>query len=63
MEFFGEYDSALFNKLQSYSLCALPCCLQMGNFSIILRRYKALELKFGDRFNSSKFNVKRIFEQ
>ena len=64
MEFGGEYDSALVAKLQSYWWCALSCCLQRGNISIISRRYyKALELKYGDRIHSSKFNVKRILEQ
>ena len=64
LEFEGQADRGLLNKLQRYWWSSLSCCLQKGNVAIINRRYfRALEMKYGKRFLMKKFSVKLILDR
>ena len=64
LEFEGQADRGLLNKLQRYWWSFLLCCLQKGNVAIINRRYfRALEMKYGKSFLMKKFSVKLILDR
>ena len=64
MQFDGQVDRGLINKLQCFWWSSLSCCLQKGNMAIIQSRYyKALEHKYGDQLRMRKFSIKRVLNQ